>query len=183
MMTIKLGNQCANCLLDSGAGISAISCHLLKQFAPAALIRPSYLSAIVGVCGERHSVLGVVDLNFECEGLSFTQSFHVFEHLHVKILVGIDFLQKYNVVIKFGEVEIPVTNNSASGSVTIATTTITSYYTSIVYPTEEVIVPPHSEIIVPSKVSGFANHSTILLGPVIQLTNSNLVRSMCLSAV
>ena len=123
MITIKLGNHCVNCLLDSSVGISAISCHLLKHVAPAALIRPSYLLAIVGVCGECHSVLGVVDLNFEHDGLTFTQSFHVFEHLHVKILVGIDFLQKYNVIIKLGELEIPVTNNSVLGSVTIATTT------------------------------------------------------------
>ena len=91
LMKVKVGNQAADCLLDTGAAICAISQHLLKQVAPSAQIKPSHLTAIVGVCGERHSVLGMVELNFSCEGPSFTHSFHVFEHLHVKMLVGIDF--------------------------------------------------------------------------------------------
>ena len=91
----------------------------------------------------------MVDISFECQGLIFTQSFHVFQHLHAKMIVGIDFLQKNNVTVRFGEVEIPVDSCISSGSsIRIATTTITS----IVYPLAEVIVPPHSEVIIPTKV-------------------------------
>ena len=184
LMQIKLGNQTVNCLLDTGAEISAISHHLLKQVAPEAQIRQSNLINIVGVCGERHSVLGLVDLNFECEGLSFRQSFHVFEHLHVKMIVGLDFLQKNNVTVRFGEVEIPVIGSLASGStIKIATKPITSDHTSIVFPTEEVIVPPHSEVIIPVKISGFPNHSTVMLEPVLRLSDSSLAGSKSLSVV
>ena len=173
-----------DCLLDTGAAICAISHHLLKQVAPNAQIRPSHLTAIVGVCGERHSVLGMVELNFHCEGQSFTHAFHVFEQLHVKMLVGIDFLQKYHVNVRFGEVEIQVTNSKAFGStILVATTTVAGDHTSIVYPSQEVIVPPHSEIIVPAKVSGFPNRSTILLEPVLRLSDSNLAGSKCISVV
>ena len=184
LMQIKLGNQTVNCFLDTGAEISAISHHLLKQVAPEAKIRQSNLINIVGVCGERHSVLGLVDLNFECEGLTFRQSFHVIEHLHVKMIVGLDFLQKNNVTVRFGEVEIPVIGSMASGStIKIATKPVTSDHTSIVFPTEEVIVPPHSEVIIPVKISGFPNHSTVMLEPVLRLSDSSLAGSKSLSVV
>ena len=65
LMKIKVGNQTVDCLLDTGAAICAISHHLLKQVAPNAQIRPSYLTAIVGVCGERHSVLGMVEFELQ----------------------------------------------------------------------------------------------------------------------
>ena len=94
LLKIKVGSHTVDCLLDSGAEISAISNHVLKQVAPTAQLNTSTLTAIVGVCGERHSVLGMVDLSFECQGLTFTQSFHVFQHLHAKMIVGIDFLQR-----------------------------------------------------------------------------------------
>ena len=184
LMKVKVGNQAVDCLLDTGAAICAISQHLLKQVAPGAQIKPSHLTAIVGVCGERHSVLGMVELNFSCECQSFTHYFHVFEHLHVKMLVGIDFLQKYNVNVRFGEVEIPVTNTEASGStVIVATTTIAGDHTNIVYPTQEVIIPPHSEVIVPAKVTGFPNQTTVLLEPFLRLSDSNLAGSKCISVV
>ena len=100
------------------------------------------------------------------------------------MLVGIDFLQKYHVNVRLGEVEIPVTNSEALGStILVATTTVAGDHTSIVYPTQEVIVPPHSEIIVPAKVSGFPNQSTILLEPLLRLSDSNLAGSKCISVV
>ena len=173
-----------DCLLDSGAEICAISHHVLKQVAPSEPLKPSDLTAIVGVCGERHSVLGMVDLSFECQGLTFTQSFHVFQHLHAKMIVGIDFLQRNNVTVRFGEVEIPLDGRISSGStVRIATTTVTSAQTGIVYPQAEVIVPPHSEVIIPTKVSGFPNQSTILLEPILRLSDNSLAGSKCITVV
>ena len=136
------------------------------------------------MCGERHSVLGMVEVDFQCEGLIFTQSFHIFQHRHAKMILGLNFLQKNNVTKRFGEVEIPVTGSIASGStIKIATTTITSDHTSIVYPTEEVIVPLHSEIFIPTKVSGFPNQSTVLLETVLRLSDNSLAGSKCLSVV
>ena len=79
-MQIRFGKHTVQCLVDTGADISAISRHLLKQVAPNAEIRPSTTSKIVGVCGEVHTVLGQVELDFECQGLHFKQRFQVFEH-------------------------------------------------------------------------------------------------------
>ena len=72
-MQIRFGKHTVQCLVDTGADISAISRHLLNQVAPNAEIRPSTTSKIVGVCGEVHRVLGQVELDFECQGLHFKQ--------------------------------------------------------------------------------------------------------------
>ena len=71
-MQVKFGKQTVQCLVDTGAEISAISQHLLNRVAPDATIRPASLSNIVGVCGEIHRVLGQVELEFECEDLQFS---------------------------------------------------------------------------------------------------------------
>ena len=102
------GKHSVQCLVDRGATKSAVSKHLLLRVVPEANVTPAYLSNIVGIYGEVHKVLGHVELEFECVGLFFKQLFYVFEHLHVSILVGLDFMTANNVTMTFGEVEISV---------------------------------------------------------------------------
>ena len=182
-MNIKFGKHSVQCLVDSGAGISAISKHLLSRVAPEAMVRPATLTNIVGVCGEIHQVLGQVDLEFECDGLFFEQRFYVFEHLHVSVLVGLDFMNANNVTLTFGEVEISVPLGQAASisSVKVPVTPITSDQTAFAYTTKEVIIPPHSEAIVPIRISGFANQSVVLIEPKLNLSDISLVggKNLC----
>ena len=173
---MKFGKHTVQCLVDTGAEISAMSKHLLNQVAPNATIRPSNLSNIVGVCGEVHKVLGQVELPFECEGLQFQQVFQIFEHLHVSVLVGIDFMTANNVTVKFGELEIKVPSNQKTSvsSVKVAATPVMSDQTCFAYTTREVIIPPHSEVVVPVRISGFPNNSVILIEPKLNLSDLNL---------
>ena len=175
-MQVKFGKHTVQCLVDTGAEISAMSKHLLNQVAPNATIRPSNLSNIVGVCGEVHKVLGQVELPFECEGLQFQQVFQIFEHLHVSLLVGIDFMTANNVTVKFGELEIKVPSNQKTSvsSVKVAATPVMSDQTCFAYTTREVIIPPHSEVVVPVRISGFPNNSVILIEPKLNLSDLNL---------
>ena len=182
-MNIRFGKHSVQCLVDSGASISAISKHLLSRVAPEASVTPASLSNIVGVCGEIHKVLGQVDLEFECEGLIFKQLFYVFEHLHVSILVGLDFMTANNVTMTFGEVEISVPSGQATtvSSIKVPVTPVTSDHTSFAYTTKEVIIPPHSEAIVPIRISGFANNSVVLIEPKLNLSDISLVggKNLC----
>ena len=175
-MQVQFGKHTVQCLVDTGAEISAMSKHLLNQVAPNATIRPSNLSNIVGVCGEVHKVLGQVELPFECEGLQFQQVFQIFEHLHVSVLVGIDFMTANNVTVKFGELEIKVPSNQKTSvsSVKVAATPVMSDQTCFAYTTREVIIPPHSEVVVPVRISGFPNNSVILIEPKLNLSDLNL---------
>ena len=182
-MNIRFGKHSVQCLVDSGATISAVSKHLLSRVAPEANVTPASLSNIVGVCGEIHKVLGQVELEFECEGLFFKQLFYVFEHLHVSILVGLDFMTANNVTMTFGEVEISVPSDQATSvsSVKVPVTPVTSDQTSFAYTTKEVIIPPHSEAIVPIRISGFADNSVVLIEPKLNLSDISLVggKNLC----
>lgn len=182
-MNVKFGNHSVQCLVDTGATISAISKHLLSRVAPDVTVKPASLSNIVGVCGEIHQVLGQVELKFECEGLTFKQNFYVFEHLHVSMLVGLDFMTENNMTVRFGKVEIGVPSGETASvsSVNVPVTPVTSDQTSFAYTTKEVIVPPHSEAIVPVRISGFANHSTVLIEPKLNLSDMSLAggKNLC----
>ena len=155
----------------------------MNRIAPYAHIRPASLSNIVGVCGEVHRVLGQVELDFECEGLQFRQRFCVFEHLHVSILVGLDFMTANNVTVQFGQVEIQVPSKQAASITTIKVkaTPVTGGQTSFAYTTKEVIVPPHSEVLVPVRISGFANNSVVLIEPKLNLSDLSLAggKNLC----
>ena len=176
-MNIRFGKHSVQCLVDSGATISAVSKHLLSRVAPEANVTPASLSNIVGVCGEIHKVLGQVELEFECEGLFFKQLFYVFEHLHVSILVGLDFMTANNVTMTFGEVQISVPSDQATSvsSVKVPVTPVTSDQTSFAYTTKEVIIPPQSEAIVPIRISGFADNSVVLIEQKLNLSDISLV--------
>ena len=128
-INVRFGKHSVQCLVDSGATVSAISRHLLSRVAPEVRIQPASLSDIVGVCGEKHQVLGQVELEFECEGLFFKQCFCVFENLHVSLLVSLDFMTANNVTITFGEVENEVPSGQAASvaSIKVPVTPVTSY--------------------------------------------------------
>ena len=137
------------------------------------------MSNIVGVCG----VLGKVELEFECDGLFISQFFYVFEHLHVSVLVGIDFMDANNVTLTYAGVEIKVPSclSASVASVKVPVTPITYDHTSFAYTTREVIIPPHSEAIVPVKLSGFPDNSVVLIEPRLNLSNLSLVdgKNLC----
>ena len=70
-LQIDINSRKVDCLIDTGAQISCISRYILQQVAPTADIHPAELKAVVGVCGERHPVLGATTLIFSCDGYSF----------------------------------------------------------------------------------------------------------------
>ena len=63
----------------------------------------------------------------------------------------------------------------------VAATPVISDQTCFAYTTREVIVPPHSEVIVPVRISGFPNNSVILIKPKLNLSDLNLagVKNIC----
>ena len=92
------------------------------------------------------------------------------------MLVGIDFMTFYNVTVRFGEIEIKVPSGQkvSVSSDKIATIPVTSDQTCFAYTTKEVIVPPHSEMVIPVRISGFANNSVVLIEPKLNLGDLDL---------
>jgi hypothetical protein len=150
-----------------------MSKYLLDEVAPDAKIRRSHLQQIVGVCGERHQVLGQVDLTFKCNGVAFTHNFHVFENLHSKILVGLDFLKKYKVQVNFSDIEMTMQDLPSFQTMKVPTTSKISTHTSFAKSVEETIILPHSETLIPVRID-MPSESIVLLEPNKTLIGRNI---------
>lgn len=176
----QFGKKTVNCIIDSGAAISCISRHFLKKVEPDAKIVYSNIATVRGVCGEIHSVLGECELDFCIENVILRQKFRIFETLHAKVILGIDFLQHHYVQADFGTMTLtfprPVTE--AAGNTTSSYVTVQAFLDpnppiSKVTVCQETIVPPHSEILMQVQVQSLPNDSTFLIEPIKDLSISH----------
>lgn len=185
-MEIKFGKHLTNCLVDTGAQISAISKRFLDVVAPDIGISPSRIQRIVGVCGEVHHALGEVNLTFQCQDLNFQQTFVVFQYLHSSVIVGLDFLRANKVVINFSGLEIPVTTGNSSSTIKVLQVPIIPAQpdkTVLIHPLKEVIVPPHEEMLIPVTIPECPELSTVLLEPSLNLVQLNLAGTRTITTV
>lgn len=181
-INVQFGKQSALCMIDSGASISCISRHLLKQISPEANVHRSNIGAVLGVCGERHSVLGETILDLNIDGLILKQKFRVFETLHAKVILGLDFLRTNQVKTDFGKMEITIPaprankssasrSNSYIGNITVQIFQDQNTPAVFASTTSEVIVPPHSEMTIPVIIPKLPDGSKALLEPTLTLSN------------
>ena len=94
-LSLDSSNTVITALIDTGATISAIHPDVLRLLN----IRITKLAnpiTIVGVAGTRHNVHGVVTLKFFMASTSFEHIFHVCEIHGIKMVLGTDFLRKYD---------------------------------------------------------------------------------------
>ncbi|CAC5397914.1 unnamed protein product [Mytilus coruscus] len=176
-MYLNIENSNQKCLIDSGATISCISQHLLKQLKPQADIQRSSIFSGVGVCGEVHPVLGQTTLEIRFDEHKILQNFHIFETLHSKILLGLDFLVAHKVNMDFGKMTISVPNVTGKDSATskgkenmVSTVTVPTFIDDNVQiamatTVDLVKVPAQSEIIIPVHVGKFKHGTTVILEP------------------
>ena len=103
MLVITVGKTPVKCLVDTGAGPSCISEELLQcnPFFKGLTIRKCDKKAY-SVSGAPVVTLGVVTLEFKlAKKFSYTHEFTILRGLIHPILLGMDFLTKYNAVIQF----------------------------------------------------------------------------------
>ena len=172
-INLQVENDIVKCLVDSGASISCISRHLLHKVNPSAKIGKPTIFSGVGVCGEIHRVLGetVLDLKFGQQIIQ--QKFRIFETLHAKILLGLDFLRRHNVRTDFGKMTltIPETSDDKEDSfinlhnVTVPTFRDYSEPIGFADTVSEVVIPPHSEVIIPVRVNKFRHGTSVIMEP------------------
>ncbi|CAC5393320.1 Transposon Ty3-G Gag-Pol polyprotein,Transposon Ty3-I Gag-Pol polyprotein,Retrovirus-related Pol polyprotein from transposon 297,Retrovirus-related Pol polyprotein from transposon opus [Mytilus coruscus] len=156
LINLTIEDQSEKCLIDSGAAFSCISKHVLRKIKPNAKIQRSSLFSAVGVCGEVHPILGETVLQLTFGKFKIQQKFRVFETIHARIILGIDFLQEHQVKTDFGKMTITIQeceshNNSESfvnlHSVSVETSTEITSQLAIAETLSETIIPPHSEIV------------------------------------
>ena len=174
-MEVKLQNLPVKCLVDSGASISCISQHQLQRLKPTTAIDRSSITSAIGVCGEVHPVLGETLLEVTLGHHTVKQKFRVFETLHAKAILGLDFLRENKIRTDFENMTLtipiprrPSDHNNKNGSpphVTIATIRDNGTVMAMAKTINSVILQPHSETILPVKIHNFSPGTTVILEP------------------
>ena len=102
LIDVKIGSTTVQTLIDTGAGPSCISEHIMisSPFFKNLVIRKCEKKAY-SVSGAPVVTLGVVDIEFKVSGASYTHSFIILRGLIHPLLIGLDFLTKYGANIQF----------------------------------------------------------------------------------
>ena len=98
---VNVGNQPCKTLCDTGATISAVRENVLKGITNTLSLEvktPLRNTTIYGVCGESHTMTGIVNLPININDLIIYFDFAIFKNLHVPLILGFDFLQESQAV-------------------------------------------------------------------------------------
>ena len=96
LIDIKIASTSVDCLVDTGAGPSCISEELMvsNPFFKQQIIKKCERKAY-SVSGAPVVTLGLVEIEFKVNGASYTHQFTILRGLIHPMLLGLDFLLKY----------------------------------------------------------------------------------------
>ena len=104
-LTMQVNSVQANCLVDTGAAVSLISKSLWEKLSPRPLLnKPD--QELVGVQGAPLKLLGActVEVMFNGVDKKFLTGVCVAETITTELILGRDFLQKYNCTVEMGTI-------------------------------------------------------------------------------
>ena len=91
---VSVGGRKTQALVDTGASISCCATSYLKKTSlKNSKLKPCDLQEIVGVGGEKHKVLGQIELPLLISGVKITYKFYVLDSPHHSLILGMDFLE------------------------------------------------------------------------------------------
>ncbi|WAR08352.1 hypothetical protein MAR_018310, partial [Mya arenaria] len=159
-----------NGLCDTGASVSCISKAFFERAFPNE--KPSFVfntvQSIVGVGGTRHSVTGKVKLDVCFGSLTVSYQFLIVEDLHHSLIIGHDFMDAHNVKLDI-RAKTDVCNLRTDTG-----------YARTVRPT---VVKAMSEVNIPVKIARIKDGNEVLLEPLTNLANHNVMGAKCLVKV
>ena len=163
-------------LVDSGASVSSLQKSTFDRINKdnSLKVQTSNIRNIVGVGGERHAVFGQVELTLNISGLKVDQKFFVIDQLHHPLILGLDFMETYQVNIDFHHKLMTIGNDAII--VALACDSKHGYARCI----KSDVIPPGKETVIPVKLSGGHKNETVLLEPVEGLQNLSIARATCL---
>ena len=171
-----LANVCGKsikCLVDTGATVSCCSVNLLESLGifRKDLQKPEIHDA-VGVGGEVHQIIGKVFLPIIIGSVAVNQKFHVFEKLHQRIILGIDFMRENKVKLDLEDNTLFITDPD---SISIHSVEMNSGLARTV---QSLTIPPFSQVDVPIQVSNLTCEVAIL-EPLSSLPQQSLAGAKC----
>ena len=176
-IVIDLNGKRCQALVDSGASVSCIEKSLFNKYKDVVL-KPSTLVGIIGVGGERHSVLGQAKFTLNFSDLKVEHTFIVLEKLHnsSQVIIGLDFMKSNHVKIDFQRKLFTV------GKVVSVNLVCDSKYGQVKCVKPE-IIPAESEVVLPVRLTNCNVKGTVLLEPSNWLPSKMLMGAKCLVKV
>ena len=177
LLQIAVKNHSTPALVDTGASVSCVSeafCrkvypNLFEKCGSPVIGKPAF-TAIRGVCGETHPVLGTIELEVNINGLKIRQSFHIFSRLQNTVILGIDFLKTSKAKIDVAQGVI----SFCEGMVLSPLLTKSCESTNRVSTVHSVCLKPRSQMIITVRVPKNFNDSEALVGPLSDQKNKYL---------
>ena len=156
-LPVTIGNKQTMALVDTGASISVVSQTLIDTFTPNELtFTKSDYQAIIGVGGERHSVINKVDLPITVGDTRVSQTFHVLEGHHMVIL-GMDYLKSQGAIVNLDDCTLTLRSGEH------IKLQPPSRQSCLSRATHAVTVPPHSVKVINTTCSKRYKEPTVIL--------------------
>lgn len=176
LITIELFGHTIKSLLDTGANVSCCSLQLLQSFGvKSSEFQPSPHQNALGVGGEKHKILGSIDLPIVIGSLSFVHTFQVFEKLYQSVILGVDFMEKYKVQVHLDTKTVHIPDKFDSAQVHAF-----DLDTGLVRTCNPVTIPPQSHGDIEVNISNIPHGETVVLEPLPKLPEFQLAGAKCL---
>jgi len=168
---VSVNNQKTVALVDTGASISCISRSFLEKCGiDKTKIIPSSLSQVVGVSGNKVSVLGKVEIPFVIDGACLTYPFHVLDQFQHKLILGIDFLYDNKCSIDLSKGQLYIHEGILCASLTVGIGCAKTL--------KPVTIPAKGQINVPVCLNSKHHKRVVLLEPVPSDVNIRVARCL-----
>ena len=166
-LAVSIEGHDFNCLLDSGAAVTAISAevwHTYLSHAYPILDRPSP-EGVTSVNGCRLATLGKSSMKFVIDSQVLPFEAHVIQDLAYDVILGRDFLQKFSFKIDFenGVVNfspeadpLPFSDDHSNSTFEVSEDSSDNFISSV-HASRTFVIPPQSEILVSGKLNSLPN--------------------------
>ena len=173
----SVGGRRTQCLIDTGAAISCISRTFLQiTNLSDSQLQPSDIPEIAGVGGERHKVLGVLDVPIKISKAQLRFKFYVMQDLQHPVILGIDFLEAH-------KVEIDLNRKVVFFDDKLVQTPMVQSHAGLGRLFQPTTIPANSQMNVLIAVSHRKLGEHVLLEPSPSLYNKNLAGAKCIVTV
>ena len=176
MVEVQINSYHVKALLDTGAEITCICEHVLVKSKMKFQLKASNIS-VVGVCGERHSVLGTTELTFTIGRLNVVHTVFVFKKLHHQFILGMDFFNQHKACIDVGDSVLRL----YQGVTETALHNTNSQTSSVVTAGVNVIIPANSQCTIPVNIKDSDGQLMMLEPHHTLLTRCNLMGAKALT--
>ena len=146
MISISIENYEFQCLVDTGAAITAVNAFVWNKYLRQAYpnLDNSDSGGISSVNGNLLNCLGRTTMRFEIQSEVFPFEAHVIENLTYDVILGRDFVQTFNSKIDF--------DNGVIKFISEETPLETTSHLCSVHADFSFVIPPQSEVVVPARL-------------------------------